>query len=370
MTSEHDEKLARVLRVAADAGVRAVLLATHHNVAWLTGGRANRIDASRETGTARLLVTADGRRFVLANGIEMPRLIAEALAGLEYEPVEYGWTDDQDPGAAVRAARAVLGGSAPLGADWPLPDTLPLEGVLARARHLLTGDEMERYRALGRDAGLALGQLCHALRPGDDERDIARGIADAAAAIRARAIVALVGSDERLRRFRHPVPTATRWQQVVMLALCAERDGLVVSLSRIVAVEAPPDLVRRTKAAADVFERLLDATRPGASAASLYAAAVQAYAAAGFPGEEEKHHQGGAVGYRAREWVAHPGSAEIVQARQAFAWNPTITGTKIEDTALVNGDSIEMLTLTPGWPAIALGTEERPIVASDVWRLA
>jgi len=364
LTAEHEDKLARVARVAEEAGVGGVLLAAHHNIAWLTGGRANRIDASRETGTARLLVTTGGRRYVLANAIEMPRLIAEALAGLDYEPVEYPWADDQDPAFAVGTAQDLVGSGAALGADWPLPGTTVIESTLARARHLLTFAEIDRYRALGRDAGSALAAVCRRLSPGDDERDIQRGIIDAAAAIRARAIVALVGSDDRLRRFRHPVPAATRWEHVVMLALCAERDGLVVSLSRIVASRPPADLAGRTRATATVFGRLLEATRPGAQGSALYETASRAYAEVGFRGEELKHHQGGAIGYRAREWTAHPKSQEVVQARQAFAWNPTIAGTKIEDTALVVEGAIEILTTSPDWPTIELGGN---VAASDVW---
>lgn len=362
--SEHTEKLERVARVAEAAGAAGVLIAAHHNIAWLTSGRHNRIDASREIGTVRLLVAADGRRYVLANAIEMPRLRDEALAGLDYEPIEYSWTDDQDPGFAVRTARRVLGDASVIAADWPLPDTSPVEGGLSRARHLLTDGEIARYRALGRDAGAALGSLCLTLEPGDQELVIARRIADAAAGIGARAIVALVGADDRLRRFRHPVPTATRWRHVVMLALCAERDGIIVSLSRIVAAAPPEDLAARTQATATVFGRVLAATRPGVAAPALYAAAADAYAAAGYPGEELKHHQGGAIGYRAREWVAHPNSPEVVQRRQAFAWNPTVAGTKVEDTALVIGDSIEIVTATPGWPTIAI---EGGLEASDVW---
>ena len=53
-----------------------------------------------------------------------------------------------------------------------------------------------------------------------------------------------------------------------------------------------------------------------------------------------------------------------MQARQAFAWNPTVTGTKVEDTALVVGDSIEIITSTPGWPTIEL---EGGLEASDIW---
>ena len=75
--------------------------------------------------------------------------------------------------------------------------------------------------------------------------------------------------------------------------------------------------------------------RKGFTAPQLYAVLSSAYAEVGYPGEEARHHQGGAVGYRAREWVAHPKSAEAVQDPEAFAWNPSITGTKVEDTALL-----------------------------------
>jgi len=364
VSAEHEEKLARVVRVADAAGVRGVLLSAHHNIAWLTGGRANRIDASREAGTARLFITSDGRRFVLANAIEMPRLLAEALEGFDFEPVEYPWADDQDPAFAVRTAHDLMGGEGTLGSDWTLPGTTVVEGALARARHLLTDAEIDRYRLLGRDAGAALAGVCRTLEPGDDERDIQRAMTDAAGAVRARAIVALVGSDERLRRFRHPVATATRWEHVVMLALCAERDGLVVSLSRIVASRPPVDLAERTRATAKVFGRLLETTRAGATGSALYGAARDAYAAVGYPGEELKHHQGGAIGYRAREWTAHPKSEEVVQARQAFAWNPTITGTKVEDTALLVDGAMQIVTTSPDWPVIELGGNIR---ASDVW---
>jgi antitoxin VapB len=365
--AEHDEKLGRLVRVAEEAGAGGILLAAHHNIAWLTGGAANRIDASREAGSARLFVTADGRRFLLANAIEMPRLLDEELAGLGYEPIEYSWTDDQDPAHAVNAARARLPSGARVVADSPLPEAPGVEPSLTRARALLTDGEIERYRALGAEAGRMMARICLELSPGDEELDIARLVVDGAAGLRARAIVSLVGSDDRLRRYRHPVPTAAKWRHVVMMALCAERDGLVVSLSRIVAAGAPEDLDATTRATASVFGRLLAATRPGATGAQLYAVAADAYAAAGYPREELKHHQGGAIGYRAREWVAHPRSQEVVQRRQAFAWNPTITGTKIEDTALLLDDRVEIITASPDWPAVPAGDH---LSASAVLHLA
>jgi antitoxin VapB len=349
---EIDEKQARLVSAITDAGLAGVLLATHHNIAWLTGGRSNRVDASREAGTQRLLVTADGRRFVLANTIEMPRLRDEVLAGLDFEPIEYPWTADQDAAHAVSAARSIVGGTDPIGADWPLPGAAAAEPLL------------------GRDCGMIVGDVCRRLRPGEDEREIAATVMLALTSVHARAIVLLVGADERIARYRHPVPTATQWSRIVLVAVCAERDGLIACLSRIVATKAaPPDVETRTRATASVFGRLLDATRPGATGAQLFDVAATAYRHAGFPGEEALHHQGGATGYRSREWVAHPQSLAIVQARQAFAWNPSITGTKVEDTALVVDGRVELITSTPGWPSIEMSVGGETLLAADVLRV-
>jgi antitoxin VapB len=84
----------------------------------------------------------------------------------------------------------------------------------------------------------------------------------------------------------------------------------------------------------------------------LFRVAQSAYAAAGFPGEERFHHQGGATGYGEREWVATPDGTETVVNNQAFAWNPSIRGGKVEDTVLLRDGVIENLTATPGLPTL------------------
>ena len=97
--------------------------------------------------------------------------------------------------------------------------------------------------------------------------------------------------------------------------------------------------------------------------------AAGAYRKEGFAGEERLHHQGGATGYRTRDWVAHPGSSEQVQLQQAFAWNPSMTGSKIEETCITFSDGIEIITATPGWPSIPVEVEGRTYFLPDVLSL-
>jgi antitoxin VapB len=368
-SAEIAEKVRRVERLLASEQLGGVLLGAQHNFSWLTAGGSNGVDLSREGGAGALFVRADGKRFVLASRIELPRLLAEELAGEEFEPVEFAWEEEKaSPTFLADRAVSLLGGSAALGSDLPAgPGVRVVEGTLAACRYQLTPPEVERFRQLGRDAGEAVGRLVRSLEPGPTEHEVARRAADALSERGMRAVVNLVAADERIQKFRHPVPTGRRWEKVLMLVVCARRGGLIASLTRIVcAGEVPAELRRRTDAVARVNAALLAATRPGATGAELYQTAARAYAAEGFPGEERLHHQGGAAGYRTRDWVAHPASAEVVRERQAFAWNPSVTGTKAEETCIAHGGGVEVVTASPGWPQVAVTVGGGEYLSPDV----
>jgi antitoxin VapB len=364
---EIEEKVERLARLLADQELGGVLINAQHNFAWLTCGGTNGVDRSREAGVGSLLITREGRRFVLANRIEIERLVEEELEGLGFEPIDFSWEEERADRALVAArARSLLKTNGPLGSDLPNGGPLRvIETELARVRARLTEPEIARYRLLGRDTGRVIGELAHSLEPGLTEREIARRAADAVAACKAQAVVTLVAADDRIARFRHPVATDRRWEKVALVVVCARRDGLIASVSRLVcAGEVPDELLRRTEAAARVSAVLLDRTRPGVRGRELYAAVADAYAREGFAGEERLHHQGGATGYRTRDWVAHPMCDERVEACQAFAWNPSITGTKVEETCIAFDDHVEMITASPDWPMIAAGGYLLPGVLS------
>jgi Xaa-Pro aminopeptidase len=356
----------------AAEGLGGVVLVAQPNFAWLTAGGNNGIDASREQGACALVVGADGKRYVLASRIEMARMLEEELAGADFEPVEFGWEEEKaSPTFIADLATRVIGSGVSLGSDLPLGAKMKaIDGAVSRCRYQLTRPELERHRQLGRDAGEVLGEVARSLAPGVTENEIARRMTDALAARGIRSVVTLVAADERIAKFRHPVPTDKTWERVVMFVTCARRQGLIASLTRIVcAGEVPEELRRRMNATARVNAKLLAATRPGAIGSELFKVVADAYAEEGFPGEEHLHHQGGAAGYRTRDWVAHPASAETVQTNQAFAWNPTVTGSKAEETCIASAEGVEVITKSPDWPQIPVRVGEREYLSPDVLAL-
>ncbi|MEE8121885.1 MAG: hypothetical protein V3T55_10170 [Anaerolineales bacterium] len=109
---------------------------------------------------------------------------------------------------------------------------------------------------------------------------------------------------------------------------------------------------------------MIAATRPGKTLGEVFQVASTAYQDAGFPDEWHLHHQGGPAGYDPREFIATPDSTDVVAVGQVYAWNPSIPGTKSEDTILIGERANEVLTTIIGWPMLTVGVTgqliERP----------
>ena len=130
-------------------------------------------------------------------------------------------------------------------------------------------------------------------------------------------------ADERAYKFRHPIPTDNRLERYVMLVASVRRHGLQASATRLVHFgELPPELRDKHQACALVDACFCLETKPGARVPTIFARAMQTYAATGYQHEWRLHHQGGACGYAGRDYKATPDTDEVVLENQAFAWNP------------------------------------------------
>jgi antitoxin VapB len=327
-------------------GLEGVLIRRNENVAWVTGGAVEvRVLTPAETGVASLLITATGKRYYFTTQNEAPRLNDEEFGTLDFEPVLFPWYADDTLPTAQRLAGVHLG------SDTPGPGLIPVN--LYPLREALSETEMARYRWLGEETAAATVESLHQVEPGLSEYDLE---AITAANLLRRGIqpsVYLYAVDDRIYKYKHAAARGRRLKQYAMLNLCSRKWGLAISITRFIHFgELPGELASRFESAAQVNAALLDATRVGVTSAELFRVAQSAYAAEGFPGEEQLHHQGGPTGYGEREWLATPVGTETVVNNQAFAWNPSIRGGKAEDTVVLRDGKIEWLTATPELPVI------------------
>jgi antitoxin VapB len=205
------------------------------------------------------------------------------------------------------------------------------------------------------------------VHPGKTEYEIAALLGAEAQQRGVQAIVNLIATDERIFNFRHPLPTAKKLERYAMLVLCGRRQGLVCSITRLIRFgPLAEEIQKKALAVARIDACMIAATRPGRTLGDIFQIAMDEYARLGYPGEWRLHHQGGPAGYEPREYIARPGATEKVSVGQVYAWNPSITGSKSEDTILVGETSNEVLTSIPGWPVLTVDVDgltlERPAI--------
>jgi antitoxin VapB len=348
MSNEIETKHDRIAAFLDDHSLDALVLGRLANFAWATGGRDGFIMIASEHAAAHLIYTRDEKALV-ADKIEMPRLQdEEGLVPPEWTPIAPNWHFDRPQvvhwNTVAQDKRT--------GTDCDIPGARKLTGDIARLRFQLLPEEIERYRALGQAAAQVLEAAAYAIAPGMTEHAIASAIASRAIAKGLQAALTLVATDERIFKYRHPIPTAKQLDKYAMLVLCARQHGLICSVTRFVHFgDIPAEIQQKSAACARVDAAFILGSAPGRPASEIFAEAVNEYAQAGYPEEWRFHHQGGGCGYESRDFKASPESREVVQLNQAFAWNPSIAGVKSEDTTLVTAEGIEILSEASNeWP--------------------
>ena len=175
-------------------------------------------------------------------------------------------------------------------------------------------------------------------------------------------------ADERLNKYRHPIPTEHKVEKYVMVAICAQKYGLTVSITRMISFGQPDeDKAKRMSAVARVDAAYILNTKPGVETEYVLQQGKTVYAAEGYGHDFHLHHQGGALGYLTRDYCTNFSNSEKVLNKQAFSWNPTIAGVKAEDTFLVMGDTQEVISHTGSWAYEEVTINGQKILRPVIW---
>jgi Xaa-Pro aminopeptidase len=338
-------KLQKIRSFMTQNGYSGVLFGTQHNFSWLTGGGDNQIIHGTELGFVNMLVTAE-KLYMITNNIEMPRVLAEEIKGLELDREEFIWTE----GGLEKAVYDIVGGGK-MASDFAFSSGVLEAERLSFLRIPLSKNEVERYRKLAGMCTTAMEETMHEVKPGMNEFEIQGIIGGKLMAKGVYPVVLLVGTDERIFNFRHPMPTEKKLERYCMVVICAQRWGLILNMTRLVHFgKVPGEVASRYDALHQVDMAYITASLPGNTLKDVFVAGKKEYAKQGFKGEELKHYQGGTCGYLTREQGLHPENGYVIQEGEIIAHNPTITGTKFEDSILVKDGGFEVLTLSDSWP--------------------
>ena len=348
--NDFSTKVSQIREILVARNFDAAVIRRNPNLAWLISGRAH-VPTTIDMACFDVVITHD-ETFAVTNAIEAPRLQAEEFpAELDIKIIQ--WWEGRD---------SLLPTGPKVCSDQPGGNRSDIGVEIERLRQSLSATDIQRYRAICNDAAAALGDALKGVNPTDREIDVAGAITQRLWQRDLDIAFLGVAGEERVKKYRHPLPTSSVVGNRVVASICARRKGLIASVTRIVtfghlsSVEESEylDLLH-------VEAAILDATLVGKTFAEPLQAAISAYPAHNFDGDEwQRHHQGGPTGFLPRDWPATPTSSALIAENQAIAWNPTGKGWKVEDTVLAHGSGIEILTIDSSWPSLSIGGRARP----------
>ncbi|TLM72357.1 Xaa-Pro peptidase family protein [Pseudarthrobacter sp. NamB4] len=344
-------KRQRVLDILDAKGADSLLLTTHTALTWYLDGSRMHISLAGDP-IAALLVDRRGDHLVTFNN-EAGRIAAEELpSGVDLYTVQwYGNLHE----AAAAVGRSAGDAAAPLAEG-------EVAAELRAARQQLLPAESARYGRLGAEVAEIMTDVLSTARPETSELELVSALAARVVAAGAEPLVLLCNGSSR-SEFRHPLATQSPLGRRAMAVVCARRDGMVANITRWVRFDAGTAEERDAEARIAAVEAdIFDATVPGAQLDRIFAEIKAAYARHGFGAEQwEQHHQGGPAGYAGRDPRVTAAATDTVVLNQAFTWNPSGPGVKIEDTVQLTESGLQVLTADPRWPSTAVNRLQRPV---------
>ncbi|MDP9985537.1 Xaa-Pro aminopeptidase [Arthrobacter oryzae] len=341
-------KRRRVLDILDAAGRDSLLLTSNTALTWYLDGSRVHISLAGDP-IAALLVDRDGDHLVTFNN-EAGRIAAEEL------PAQVNLHTVSWYGNLHQTAAALGSSSRP-----PLAEA-DVTAQLRAARQQLLPAESARYSQLSAELAAMMTDVLSAARPETTEFELVSALAARVVAAGAEPLVLLCNGSSR-SDFRHPLATHAPLGRRAMAVVCARRDGLVANITRWIRFDAGTPKERDAEARIAAVEAdIFDATVPGARLDRIFAEIQAAYARHGFGADQwEQHHQGGPAGYAGRDPRVTSAVTDTVVLDQAFTWNPSGPGVKIEDTVQLTESGLRVLTVDPRWPISTVNGLERPV---------
>lgn len=359
LPEEIRKKDLRVLNFIENNKIDGLLLGKRDNFAWISGGISG-VEKCVQNGVVDVLFI-NGKKYLIASTIEKFRFFEEEVAGKGFELLDYEWYEGKDD------LILSLTKGKKIASDTGDFNTLDMYKEIQRNRYVLEEEEIFRLRELSRLCANTVDGVCREIKQGNTEWDIAANLNYKLMKYGVEVPVCLIASDERIKKFRHPVPTGKKVEKHAMVVLGAEKHGLVVSITRMVHFGKPDEeLMKRHRACLTVDAVFINNTVSGAKVSGIFKKGVEAYKKSGYPEEWKLHHQGGAAGYRSRDYIANFACVDEVQINQMFSWNPSISGTKSEDTILVTTEGPEVLTGIKDWPMLDISVGGEVLKRPDI----
>lgn len=362
MTREEDvaQKIENVRNYIKSRNKNGAVLSLIENFAWITSGARSYVALTDSIGAAWALITLDDA-YIITKNIETTRLKNEELPPSNFKIVEFEWfADPKESIKKIVDDQNILYEEEPQFANF-----------IFNSRIRLSEYEVQKYNEVGEKSAIALEKAMLAIRPDMTEIQAKGIIENEVAAQGLDSLLVLVFGDESRVKYRHNLPRDVKIGKKCFASICAKKYGLVISSTRTIEFGKDPEFEKQYLKNMEIEAQILDATYRLSSMGQIFFEIEKSYSSYGYPNEWKLHHQGGIAGYKTRELVATPHISFEITDGMSFAWNPTVTGTKLEDTYIRLKDGMKLLSFysKSTWPYKEVNVNGRTYKRSDILKL-
>ncbi|MFI3115181.1 MAG: peptidase M24 [Clostridia bacterium] len=362
---ELKEKLLRIRKMMSEKNLDGVYLKRQDSFSWLTCGRTNYIGIG-EMGLCGLLIK-ENELHAITNNIEANRMRDEEnLEELGFTIHFTTWYENAFEGQTIDK----LMNNGTVGYDYGTDRGVNVANDIKAMRFSLTEDEIERYKIGGALASRIVEQTLAETYVGQTERDIVGRASEKTRALGLDIVSMMCAGDHRIYNYRHPIATFNPIKERVQLGGNFCYKGLVICCSRFANFVPVTDELQEQYIKNSEVDLVLKLNSiPGNTYVSALEAGKKAYEDRGYGEEFLKHHQGGPISYVARDYRVDFETKGTIQENQAFCWNPSITGTKSEDTVIVNSKGFTEVSRPIMCPTIDVTVEGKKFTRANIWEI-
>jgi Xaa-Pro dipeptidase len=329
--------------------LNGLYISKQEHFAWITAGGDNIVTRFVEGGICAILITMTGR-FFICNNIETQRMKDEEfLDQLGFEERGMWWFENR----TMEHIREIIGAEGTFAADIPLEGATDANPILLTLEKTLCENEIGRYVHLGKVFSNVIESYMTTIQPGDTEKEIAGRLGAKMWENGLEPVLLLIAADDRIYKYRHPIPTDKKLEKLLMISCNARYKGLVTKITRMLHFgKISPEFLEQYKQTVDIENAMAAAAKPGVDEIVPYNIAVKMYEEFGYPEMWKVHHQGGPQSYTNGFYLITPTTHNVVKLHQCYGFNPSITGTKTEDGFVVTEEGPLFITYPVTFPVI------------------
>ena len=325
----------------------ALVLGRQDNFAWITAGGDNRVINNTDMGEGFAVITRN-HKWLVAHHMDGRRFIEEQAPDQGYDLAMLYWHQGMptDKIGELTAGMRV-------GADFSLPGAQLFGPEIVDLHYPFTDLDLKRLRWVGRTSNGIITQVAGDLKPGTPESEVAARFAYEYTRHGMLLDALMVGADERISRYRHPLAGDKSIERYAFLHPAARRWGVHANVTRLVHFGEPPEAIRSAhRAVTTVGAHVARILAPGVRFTDILTEQKRLYAELGYPDEWNYHFLGGISGYTLVDPTRCMRPEARVVERQSYGYFITITGAKFEELMILTEDGVEPASLPPDaeWP--------------------